>query len=220
MSWHAKVKWGYDIESAEGKENIGEITRYLRGRNYTDEAIAGIVGNMAAESGLNPWRWESEEVDYRYGYGLFQYTPASSYINGGFTNPYFAPNTSTDVIVPGAFAHDGLSQLIVFADDSLLKWVGYCWRSYWSIGDYPELYMLSQTILSRYGTDGYLSQTQFSQITNIQHATFAFLACFEGPSVPNLSPRLTDANRAYTIIHGTAKKLPLWLYFKMKERYK
>lgn len=45
-------------------------------------AIAGMLGNMQAESTINPGRWENGEINnLDAGYGLVQWTPASKYIN-------------------------------------------------------------------------------------------------------------------------------------------
>lgn len=45
-------------------------------------AIAAIVGNMEAESGLNPARWENDDVgNLNAGFGLVQWTPATKLRN-------------------------------------------------------------------------------------------------------------------------------------------
>ena len=61
---------------------------------WTINAIAALAGNQAYESGFNPWRWESDTVNIIRGYGLFQYTPASKYINSSVAAGYpgFQPN--------------------------------------------------------------------------------------------------------------------------------
>lgn len=45
---------------------------------FTNEAIAGLLGNMQAESGINPGRWQNGSGP---GYGLVQWDPASNYLN-------------------------------------------------------------------------------------------------------------------------------------------
>ena len=64
---------------------------------WTDGAIAGMIGNMQDESGMNPNRWEGGEVgNTSRGYGLVQWTPATEILlplknmdpvyNGGYSN--------------------------------------------------------------------------------------------------------------------------------------
>ena len=40
-----------------------------------------MMGNAYGESGWNPWRWQNDTYNVNNGYGLFQYTPASGYLN-------------------------------------------------------------------------------------------------------------------------------------------
>ena len=222
MSWYAKPSGGYAIGSTEGTANILEIAALYQVRSYRDEAIAGICGNVAAESALNPWRWQSDVVNLSNGYGLFQFTPASGYM--GVSVAGKAPNMSTSIQTAGALPSDGAAQVTVQADDLLSKWVSTCWRSYWSPSSYPSLYSLRTHILNTYGNGSTLTLAQFSQITDVQSATFAFLACFEGPAVPNLNARVSYANQALAIIQGapptppTPPNFPLWLLFKIRWR--
>lgn len=58
------------------------IHNYLRLRGWSVEAICGILGNMQAESTINPGCWQSHNVgNMSGGYGLVQWTPASKYID-------------------------------------------------------------------------------------------------------------------------------------------
>ncbi len=79
MAWHAKPLGGYDIDSTEAYDNMVMIWNLFKSELHsTDEAIIGVLANCFAESGFNPWRWESDAVTvgYQNGYGLFQFTPA------------------------------------------------------------------------------------------------------------------------------------------------
>ena len=53
--------------------------------DITDEAIAGILGNMQKESSINPGIWENLEPYWR-GYGLTQWTPYTKYSNWAGSN--------------------------------------------------------------------------------------------------------------------------------------
>ena len=208
MTWYAKPSGAYGYASAEGQANISEINGFLNGENYLLTAQAGIMGNMVAESGLNPWRWQSESVNYSGGYGLFQFTPASGYLDGCRDVYGYAPNLSTSTRTHGAFPYDGWAQLIVFNDDLLGKWTPSCWRSYWSREEYEDLWEMREYILNTYGTGLSLSLEQYKTIDYVNLAAFAFLACYEGPLIPNLLPRETMANRIYTMITGERPPTP------------
>lgn len=66
----------------EMKVNARYIQRALTEEGWTKNAIAGILGNMQAESSMNPGRWQSENVgNTSGGYGLVQWTPASKYLD-------------------------------------------------------------------------------------------------------------------------------------------
>ena len=214
--WNAKPSGAYALQSAAGKENILEMSKVFSERGYTDEAKAGVTGNVMAESGLNPWRWQGDTVNTSMGYGLFQFTPASSYLNKADTLTYYAPNMSTSEVTEGATPTDGIAQLIAFDTDLLGKWNRYLWRPYWDKTEYADLYQEALRILDTWGTNRTLSMSQFKQINVIYDATLAFLGCYEGPAVPNMSARLDYAEAAYEIIHGSPfpvmrKGMPVWM---------
>ena len=222
MAWYAKPSGGYSMSSTEGTSNILEIAALYRARGYTDEAIAGVLGNMNAESAFNPWRWQSDVVNYSGGYGLYQYTPARGYINLTGVQ-YHAPNLSTSSQTAGAQAADGIAQVMVQINDTLGKWVSYCWRDDW-IGQ-AALRAYRDQVVAQYGSGNRLTQVQFARIDDIRAATFAFLACFEGPAYPNLETRVAAAQQAYQIIQGQPPtpptptgNIPKWLLFKIKWR--
>ena len=208
MTWHAKPSGYYGYATNDGKENIYEMNKFFNNRGYTLQAQAGIIGNVIGESGLNPWRWQNDTYDLSGGYGLFQYTPAQGYIDGGVNLEHYAPNLSVTTITDGADPKDGIAQLTAFADNSLGKWMSSCWRTYWDTYEYSELFELRNRILSVYG-DGYtLTMDDFKGIDNVYNATFAFLACFEGPAVPNMESRYAYASDVYVYLKGNTPDNP------------
>ena len=57
-----------------------QIWQTMKTWGCSDGAVAGILGNMQAESGLIPDRWQSDRVGNNAGgYGLVQWTPATKY---------------------------------------------------------------------------------------------------------------------------------------------
>lgn len=69
------------LTTAQMQENAEYIYAYLTDQGWSIEAICGLLGNMQWESGINPGRWQSDNVGATSsGYGLVQWTPASDYI--------------------------------------------------------------------------------------------------------------------------------------------
>ena len=234
MSWYAKPGFtgnGYAIDSVEAATNAFAISDYFRNIwNYTLEATVGIVANSFGESGLNPWIYEADPdqpgiINPNLGYGLFQFTPMSQYLNNSFYatgmpgqyGPCYSAPRITPAAKPPSYGganygytngddSDGRAQCTILARDSdigLHKWVNTCWRTYWDRTAHPTEAATSARILSTYGSNGAISQAQFSQIPDIYDATFCFFACYEGPGdVTNVNVRYDFAQTFYTILTG------------------
>ena len=215
--FYAKPSGGYAISSIEGTTNIKRIYDYLHSEGYADNCIVGILGNVYGESALNPWRWENNTVLYSNGYGLFQFTPASEYINASWV-PDWAPNESTSSQTAGADPDDALGQLYCLVNDTFGKWVPYCWRSYWSSSDYPDLYTKRGYILNTYGNGSTLTMNQFKNIYDYSDACFAFLACYEGPAIPNYLTRLGYCADIKPIIDQYSKQFDILFMKKIIDR--
>lgn len=218
MAWYAKPSGGYGMSSTEGTANIYEMHYWMEDAGYTLEAQAAVVANCVNESALNPWRWQSDAVSYSAGYGLFQFTPASDYIDGCTWVDGYAPNLSTGYQTAGASPNDGNAQMYVLINDALSKWTPYCWRSYWSEDSY--LWGLRDQIVNTYGYGDGITQAQFATIDDVELALFAFFACYEGPAaISGYYARVDDAYTAYEILGGApvSHGIPIWMLFKLKE---
>lgn len=229
MGWYAKPSGAIGYNTDEGRANIQEMCNFFNERGYSIESQAGIIGNSVAEGGLNPWRWQGDKYNQSLGYGLFQYTPASDYINGCTHIQYHAPNLSVTEVTDGASPTDAIAQMIVFDQNTLYKWGSGCWRPYWDKDTYADLYDVRNRLLELYGNGSSLTMQQFKAIDNVYYATFAFLACFEGPTAPSMDIRYEYASDIYKILTGEnpddpvippdnpitpnpkRKKLPIWM---------
>ena len=81
------------LSSDEMHVNAIYIAEFLFNQSWTLNAVAGMIGNMQAESALNPGRWQSENVgNTSGGYGLVQWTPATNYLNWCSTNGISDPS--------------------------------------------------------------------------------------------------------------------------------
>ena len=125
MPWYAKATGGYSTLSVEAMSNALQIYYILTDRGWSFNPICGVLGNLQFESGMNPWRWQSDiilnssdpAIDYSTtnAYGLFQFTPPGKYLHSPIARaiPGFRPNYSNSSGDP----FDGYSQ-IVFVDEN------------------------------------------------------------------------------------------------------
>lgn len=80
------------LNASEMQTNAEYIYSSLLGSGWSENAIAAILGNMQAESSINPGRWQSDNVgNSGSGYGLVQWTPSTNYTDWcneqGFSDP-------------------------------------------------------------------------------------------------------------------------------------
>lgn len=123
MAWHNKNTYGYVRTSTEAQDNATMVYDILYALGWKLPAVCAMLGNVEAESGYNPWRWQSEVVlpvgDSRIGtigggntahaYGLCQQDPAAKYIYRAYAQalPDYGPNYSNQV----GSQTDGTAQL-------------------------------------------------------------------------------------------------------------
>lgn len=70
------------LGEADMQQNAMYIAAYLLNEGWTMEAIAGMLGNIQAESTINPGIWQSlKEGNTSGGFGLTQWTPATKLID-------------------------------------------------------------------------------------------------------------------------------------------
>ena len=120
MAWHNKNTGAYAEGTTEFEENCNEIWHVLEPLGWTKNAVSAICGNFAHEGGMNPWRWESDNVlnygnpaiatSRTNGYGLAQFTPPGKYIldSRAQTLSGYGPNYSD---YPGS-SNDGEAQVL------------------------------------------------------------------------------------------------------------
>lgn len=77
MPWIGGNFW---LTQSQMENNAKLIYNFFHTREWTLNAIAGMLGNMQSESSINPGIWQGLTVGTG-GYGLVQWTPASKYIN-------------------------------------------------------------------------------------------------------------------------------------------
>lgn len=96
--WYALYRWetgaasewitdNRALATAEQQNNAQIIFDTLRQKGWSDEAIAGLLGNMQTESYISPGVWE-DFTPGTGGFGLVQWTPATNYTNWADENGY------------------------------------------------------------------------------------------------------------------------------------
>lgn len=208
MSWNCKPVGAYARTSNEAQENALEIYSVLYYRGWTLEAVCGMLGNVEAESGYNPWRWQNDSVlevgspriNYQnsHAYGLCQWDPAGKYINNGSGYSGYGPNYSNQ----SGSLNDGYAQMCYLDEQA----------DYYSTANYPLSYAQYKTATISNYSIAYLTRAWFY---NFERGTWS-------------SVRETAADYWYTVLSGNpppqppiptpGNKIPIWLMFKLKER--
>src|SRR5699024_8041502 len=67
------------LSQSEMDNNAQIIASYLTNKGWTKVAISGMLGNMQAESTINPGIWQSLSANPNLGYGLVQWTPSTKW---------------------------------------------------------------------------------------------------------------------------------------------
>lgn len=197
MALHAKPSGAYTEGSADWNDNILALWEFCYKLGYTAEAFSGMMGNAQHEGGLNPWRWEGDTVNTSHGYGLFQYTPASGYLdNYGKVSSFYAPNLSTTSITSGANPDDGYAQIDVIEDSGKFFGGG-----------------VRDTLVSKYVPDysNHKTINGFKTVKSVHDATYLWLSYFEMPGwwydqtdvEQNAGAREQSANAVFALIGGT-----------------
>lgn len=100
--------------------NASYIYSYLKHKGWTINAISALLGNMQAESSINPGRWQSDRVGGdpdAHGYSLVQWTPYTKYTNWCSEQGYSDPSEM-----------DSALARIVYEVEQDIQWIG--------VGDY------------------------------------------------------------------------------------
>lgn len=215
MAWHCKPSGAYPQGSTEAEDNIWAFYDTAHSLGYSKEAIAGMLGCVARESGYNPWRWQSDKVsltDSSKGYGLFQYTPAYGYINNyGIGVEGFGPNLSTSEVLGGKTT-DGDAQIRAIVPSHKY---GTSQRRINAVKPYVPNW------------EDYNTLDKFKTCDDVNDATAIWLAFFEGLTVNfwiYLSPRIDAAYYAYEVLGGTPPTPPTedsrkkWYFIEYMER--
>lgn len=189
---------------ADQQVNAREIWGYFQPRGWKLEAVAGMLGNMELESYINPAQWqlgssiENPNPSNQDGYGLVQWTPWQNYPNAPFGSWSAGANWRTDY----------LKELD---------------RIQWEM-EYDSLYPNQGQWIAVSGWS-YITFEQYAKtaVLTPQQAAMCFYASYERGT--STAGRAAAAANWYNYLNQygplppTGGRLPIWLLFKLKERW-
>lgn len=202
--WRTSATGGYSNTDQRAIDNAYMTWNILSNRGWTVNAVCGLLGNIGAESGYNPWRYEGDNVQsvssaqtWGNGYGLVQFTPCRKYQLDsraqGMTGygPNYSDRTGSN--------NDGTAQLL-FLDQ---------YADYYPTQSFPETY--AQYKASTASAD-YLAEV--------------WLYNYERPLDPSASiqQRMDNALYWYSVLGGSPPgpgpigNIPVWLLKKIHDR--
>ena len=171
-----------------------QIASTLKAKGFTNEAIAAVLGNVMAESSMDPncgSSFSGETYNSEYGYGLFQFTDVNG--EGERTNFFNWCSTtgkersSVEVQLEWVFSEDSPGYFGIQNE----RWMtGLASSGFYSANPgYSEV-------------SGYdANAEEFKKETNVSNATFSWMACYErcnnfhnGEDRAHLDKRLEYAN--------------------------
>ena len=221
MSWQAERTGSFvnhitypDIQESDYSnkaiQNINEITKFMRDNHWTDEAIAGMLGNIEAESGFNPWRYYGDSVaGQSIAYGLVQFHPPSYYIGGeGVGKSGYAPslginNTQAD---DHASPSDGNAQCFVINSETNTK------------------YADKSSIMPAWDLSSVTTLADYKRCSDLETSTKAWLLNYETPSTDPATLELIFGQRfllaSFIYNHLLPDKQYTPLYFYMGKKFK
>lgn len=87
----AETKWikgNRYLSTGEMQNNAQIIFNTLLTKGWTENAIAGVLGNMQKESTINPGIWQNLNPNPSLGWGLVQWTPSTNFTDWAAANGY------------------------------------------------------------------------------------------------------------------------------------
>lgn len=118
------------LTQSQMEVNAEYIYNYLKHEGWSTNSIAAILGNMQAESSINPGRWQSDRVggdSSGHGYSLVQWTPYTKYTEWCTSNGYSDPSEM-----------DSALARIRYEVENNIQWIGVGQYSDMSFNDFSK----------------------------------------------------------------------------------
>lgn len=123
------------LPQSQMEVNALYIYSYLKHEGWSENAISALLGNMQAESSINPGRWQSDRVGGEpegHGYSLVQWTPYTKYTNWCSSEGYGDPSEM-----------DSALARILYEVEHNIQWIG---RLDWADMTFKEFSESSETV--------------------------------------------------------------------------
>lgn len=101
------------LTQAQMEVNATYIYSYLTSKGWSINAIAAMLGNMQAESTINPGRWQGNNVGGGPAYGIVQWDPFTKYTGWATSNGFSDPSEM-----------DSNLARIIYEVNNKLQWYG------------------------------------------------------------------------------------------------
>lgn len=104
------------LTQSQMEVNALYIYSYLKHEGWKENSIAALLGNMQAESTINPGRWQSDRVGgdaSGHGYGMVQWTPYTKYTEWCSSKGYSDPSEM-----------DNNLSRIMYEVENNIQWIG------------------------------------------------------------------------------------------------
>lgn len=207
-SWHAKANGGYARDTSEAQENVLLMASILQSKGWGIESIAAMLGAAVGESGLNPWRWESDYIPTiteaqgwtpaqaeQHGYGMWQFTPYSKYVDNAQSYPGYSPHFADQQGSP----LDGQAQTLFANDNIPTSWSHNLYNYY-----YDDFIAIGVDINDFY----FITYEQFKAGNDtLANLTGAFTLCYLRPAdwaaAQSYQTRVDNAVYWYNFLTGT-----------------
>lgn len=167
MSWIYHIGVQQYLTQAERENNATEFYNYFIDYGCTVESICGMLGNIQAESDINPANKQGANINS--GWGLIQWTPSTVLTNWCSSRNYRW--------------YDGAIQCYIIECEGENK--EGCGGRFYGTTDYPYTW------------------SEFTQLTDYEEATKAYLYERERPAQPNEQARIDYARQWYEYFTGT-----------------
>ena len=160
-----------------GKDIASQVWGYLKSKQFSDESAAGIMGNLKAESGMNPTSIQNGGKGPAAGICQWESYTAK---NGRWKNLYNY-----------AKSHNREWTDLAIQLDFMMTELDSCLKTYSGKG-YPK-HPYSQYPSTEVGWGKKMDLTKYKALTNVMDAVKIFSQCFERAGIPHMDNRIKYA---------------------------
>lgn len=175
------MKSSSSFGTISGNDVKEQVWNYLKSAGFSEEATAAVMGNMEAESGVDPTSIQSGGAGPAA--GICQWENYNTKSGRWKTLNDFASSRGKDWT-------DLQCQLDFLMTELESMFTAYTGRVY-TYSNGTQVWWPTQ-----------MTSEQFKKLTDVDTATEIFCRVFERPSIPHMDTRIQSANAYYNLYHG------------------